>query len=411
MSNTMIRINSAGIKLKRTIRRVSFVIAALLTGIPGYVAAQPVPINIGCRLVGADSIQAGTVATYGLLSCKTVSWQLSSGTVNAQCDSTVTIFFNGTATGSVTITAINGGTTIASKQVVIKSVPPLSGGLISGANQTIAGGSYAHQIQASAATQGMCNGMYSYQWFRSTDSINFTTIAGAVGQLYQPLPSDSTVYYKRQTLCNGLKVNTTNMISVRVIPSGSVGTILPAAQVVNYNGQPGAMTLSVPNIGSTGLTYQWELAPMTGTISWQPIAGASGLSYTPPPSDSALYYRVALVDQAGDSLYSTMALVSVLPPLDAGALAPDSQTVASGAVPGPLTVSGQKGGSGAFSYQWYSSPDGQSWALVPGVATEQYWPGLTTATVYYRVVVQSNGLPATTSNAVINVTSSSPTNQ
>jgi hypothetical protein len=411
MINTMIKINSAGIKLKRSFRTVSLVIAALLSGIPFYLAAQPVPINTGCRLVGADSIQAGTVATYGLFSCKTASWQLSSGTINAQCDSTVTIFFNGTSAGGVTITAINGGTTIASKQVMIKAVPPLAGGSIVGTNQTVAGGAYAHQIQASAATQGMCNGMYSYQWFRSTDSVNFTPISGAMGRQYQPVPSDSTVYYKRQTLCNGLKVNTTNVISVRVTPSVGVGTILPAAQVVNFHGQPGAMTLSVPNKGGTGLSYQWELAPMTAMISWQPIAGATGLSYTPAPSAPALYYRVAAVDSAGDSLYSTMAFVSILPPLDAGTLQPDSQTVASGAVPGPLTVSGQKGGNGAFSYQWYCSPDGQSWALVPGVATEQYWPGLTTATVYYRVVVQSNGVPATSSNAVINVLPSSPTNQ
>jgi hypothetical protein len=411
MINTMSRKNSVEIKVKRTIRTVSLVIVSLLTGAPGYLAAQPAPINSGCRLVGADSIQAGTVATYGLFSCKTGSWQLSSGTINAQDDSTVTILFNGSGASNVTISAIKGGTAVATKQIVIKPASPLVGGSISGASQTVTGGSYAHEIQASAASQGMCNGMYSYQWFRSTDSINFTPIAGAMGQLYQPVPSDSTVFYKRQTLCNGQKANTTNVVSVRATPTGAVGTILPAAQVVNFHGQPGAMTLSVPTKSTTGLSYQWESAPMTETITWQPIAGANELSYTPSPSDSALYYRVAAADQAGDSLYSNMAFVSILPPLDAGTLEPDSQWVASGAVPGPLTVSGQKGGSGAFSYQWYSSADGQTWALVPGVATEVYWPGIATANIYYRVVVQSNGSPATTANAVINVLPSSSTNQ
>jgi hypothetical protein len=407
----MSRINSAEMKLKRTMRTVCLVIVALLTGVPIFLAAQPVPVNSGCRLVGADSIQAGTVATYGLLSCKTGSWQLSSGTINAQDDSTVTIFFNGSGASNVTIAAMKGGTTVATKQIVINPASPLVGGSITGSSQTVTGRSYAHEIQASAASQGMCNGMYSYQWFRSTDSINFTPISGAIGSHYQPAPSDSTVFYKRQTLCNGLTVNTTNIFSVRVTPSGGVGTILPGAQVVNFHAQPDAITLSVPNNGSTGLSYQWELAPMTGMISWQPIAGANGLSYTPSLSDSTLYYRVAAADQAGDSLYSNMAFVSVLPPLDAGALKPDSQSVASGAVPGPLTVIGQKGGSGAFSYQWYSSLDGQNWALVPGVATEVYWPGIATANIYYRVVVQSNGSPATTANAVINVLPSSSTNQ
>jgi hypothetical protein len=59
---------------------------------------------------------------------------------------------------------------------------------------------------------------------------------------------------------------------------------------------------------------------------------------------------------------------------------------------------------GAYTFFWYSSPDGTTWSPIAGVFTAAYAPGPLTSTTWYRVLVTCNGVAVASDSAVINVT-------
>jgi hypothetical protein len=263
-----------------------------------------VQASTGCKLIGADSVQAGTIATYALVGCKASNWQTSAVTVNYQNDSLITICFNAAGVGTLKITAVGSGVAGVTKQVVIKPALTLAGGSINDSLQMAMAQTFPGKIQASPATQGLCNGVYSYQWYQSKDNIHFVPIQGAIGQHYQPGMADSTTYFKRQTLCNGVTAYTSNVATVQVQPHSGAGSIFPAVQAINSHGKAAAMIISIPSIIGVVYTYQWESATSLSSPAWRPIPGATSPSYEPAATDSTIYYRVVALDQQNDSINS-----------------------------------------------------------------------------------------------------------
>jgi hypothetical protein len=132
------------------------------------------------------------------------------------------------------------------------------------------------------------------------------------------------------------------------------------------------------------------------------IPGATSGSYSPDSLAATTYYRVLMVT-GGDTVYSSEAVVTVPPVLTGGTLLPASQTITTDSLPGLLTCSGFSGRDGLHAFQWYSSPDGTNWSLIPGVQSAGYDPGVITTTTWYMVQVISNGVPVASTKAVIYV--------
>lgn len=105
---------------------------------------------------------------------------------------------------------------------------------------------------------------------------------------------------------------------------------------------PGTLSASVPSVCSgnaalldltgypieTGITYQWESSP-SGQGSFQPIAGATDITYTTTPLTASTDYRVAVTCNNGGTAYSNIVTVAVTAAMAGGTYTIDADIPAS----------------------------------------------------------------------------------
>jgi hypothetical protein len=146
-------------------------------------------------------------------------------------------------------------------------------------------------------------------------------------------------------------------------------------------------------------SYQWEES--IDSVVFNPVAGATGLTYTRGALFVETFYHLKTVCNT-QTAYSNVITVRLYPPVVPGDIAPANQTINYGATPSPLSLSGASGGNGINSYQWQSSSN-NLFASPTNVGTNslEYSPPALTATTYYRVGVINNGV--TTYSAIFTV--------
>jgi len=271
--------------------------------------------------------------------------------------------------------------------------PQLLTGAISPAGENINYNTSAGTLSISP-TGG--SGSYTYQWLSSTTTSGFSTISGATGSTYSVGNLTSTMYYEVQVMSNGAQV-TSNYVTVNVYPQVG-GSISPAAESTNANIAPGALTVTGTG-GNGSYSYQWYT---NASGSYQSVSGATGSTYQPPALSSTTSYEV-LVTSNGATGMTGPATVTIYPPLVPGTISPSSQTITYNTVPGAMTLAGTSGSNGSYTYQWFSSTDGVTWASIPSGTGTSYTPGALTVTTSFEVVVTSDGANATTAPVVVNV--------
>jgi hypothetical protein len=377
---------------------VWLLLAALVQPSP----AQSVTATTSYSIGGVDSVYAGSTASYTLSSAAADNWTVSCGSVSSQAPGMVTLNFAATTCTTVTLTALKGGKSLATKKIAIKPAAALAAVSIGGGSQNINYGQIPLLLNAPVASGGNCGGSYTYQWLSSPDNTNFTAIPGATAQNYQPGPLTTTSYFKRQTNCSGSLLCTSNSIAITVYAKTPAISLNPSSQAVNAGASPAALALG--NASTTGgtFTYQWQQSANNSFSDATALAGANLSSYSPGVISTTTFYRLALI-RNGDSLYSTPAVINVLPALSSGAISPTTQTITSGNIPALMVFAGSTGGDGNYTFQWYSSADGSNWTALDGVWSAGYNPSALEATTWYRVAVTSNGLSATSNSVVINV--------
>jgi len=355
----------------------------------------------GCILAGADTVYAGSSASFTLSSCSASSWSSSCGILSVQSSNSATINFAIVDCGTALISASTDSGNI-SKTVIVLAASSLEQGDVSSGNQSIGYGKVPIMISTQAATGGGCGGSYSYQWLSSIDNVNFTPIPGAISQDYQPGPLTSTTYFFRQASCAGSSGYSTSD-TVQILVNGPIGitTISPGSQSVAVGTAPSALAL-VNQPAKTNTAIQWESSTSANFVGATYIPGATMTTYAPGPLDTTTYFMAVMVLN-GDTIFSTPAIVTIQPPLQGGSISPASQSIAYDSVPLQMSDTGVSGGNGNYSYQWQSSTDSLNWSALDGVYTSNYSPGGLTATTYFRVVISSNGIQVTSSPAVVYV--------
>ncbi len=354
----------------------------------------------GCRIIGTDTVIAGSIASFTLSSCTSAQWTTSCDSIVAQTPTSVTVSFKPAGCGTVVLSATSGGAAI-SKAITVLTAPSFSTGAIAGSSQVIAYNGVPAALQIGPAAGGLCGGAITYQWSASTDSIHFSIVSGANAQNYQPGALTTTTWFRRQAGCSASGVVTGSAIKVTVNPPLNMVSINPTTQSINYDQSAAMLSITAPGVG-TNIRYQWQSATDPAFATAAIIPGATSGSYSPDSLSATTYYRMLMVT-GGDTVCSSPAVVTVLPPLTGGTLLPASQTITTDSLPGLLTCTGFSGGNGLYAFQWYSSPDGTNWSLIPGVQSAGYDPGVLTTTTYYLLQVISNGVPAASTKAVIYV--------
>lgn len=178
----------------------------------------------------------------------------------------------------------------------------------------------------------------------------------------------------------------TATLSVSVTTALAGGTVTPITQTVD-NQIPA--TISVNNDGggacTPSYTYQWMSS--TDNVNFSNVtSGGTGasLSFTAQPPVTTYYKRKITETNSSSTAYSTVATVTVIPPLNGNSVTPASQDIFSGATPAALGGSPAYGGScSTFSYQWNKSSDNSTWVQISGATGLGYNPPALTATTYY----------------------------
>lgn len=99
--------------------------------------------------------------------------------------------------------------------------------------------------------------------------------------------------------------------------------------------------------------------------------------------NTTYYYRAYATNEAGTG-YGGESSFLTLPVTVAGTIG-TAQTICHGATPATLTnIASPTGGSGAYTYQWQSSPDNSAWSDIGSATAITYSPGALTTNTYYR---------------------------
>ncbi|WP_310396754.1 gliding motility-associated C-terminal domain-containing protein [Hymenobacter sp.] len=267
-----------------------------------------------------------------------------------------------------------GGAAAYSNVVTITVAPAPAPGTIA-ADQTLCVGTTPAPLTGAGAAG------ISYAWESSPDGTSWTPIAGATGADYAPGPLTATTSYRRKATAGTCAAAYSNEVTVTVTSAVAGGSIAGPPPVCAGT-PPGTLT----STSGTG-PYQWETSP--DNLVWTAVPGATSATYTPGPLTAITYYRRLTTAGAGNcaAAYSNVVTITVTPGTAPGSIAGD-QPICAGTVPAPLTGTG-----GTAPYQWELSPDGNTWAVIPGATAADYAPGPLTATTYYRRQVNSGTGP------------------
>ena len=368
-----------------------------------------VQIAVGAGTIGSDQTICAGTAPAGLVSVAaptggtgtyTYQWESSPDNLTwtpipgataatyAPPVLTATTYYRRQATSGV------GTCASAVSNVVTITVQPatLTPGAIA-ADQTICTGSTPASLTETTAASG--SGTFTYQWESSPDNLTWTPIPGATAATYTPPTLTATTYYRRRVVLGSCATVLSNVVTITVQPAVVAGTIA-ADQTVCSGTAPAPLTSTGGIIGI--YTYQWESSP--DNITWTPIAGANGATYSPGALTATTYYRLRLSFGVCPSTLSNVVTITVQPAISPGSIAAD-QTICTGSTPAPLTsTAGASGGTGTYAYQWDSSPDNLTWTPIAGAVGLTYAPGALTATTYYRRRLTSGTCAAATTNVV-----------
>ncbi|WP_341836856.1 hypothetical protein WJU16_03050 [Chitinophaga pollutisoli] len=150
----------------------------------------------------------------------------------------------------------NGSTAVFSNASVVTVIPQLHAGTISGATfpENYNDASYLSGTVASGGS-----GPISYQWQRSSDSLNWTNIVAATNQDYHAPGLTVTTFFRRKV--TAVSVAFSNVWKISVLNQLVAGTIIPGNKVIATGTSPGVIGIN-PAEGGVALINT------SGCIHW-----------------------------------------------------------------------------------------------------------------------------------------------
>ena len=243
---------------------------------------------------------------------------------------------------------------------------------------------------------------YSYQWY--TGASCTSAIAGASSATYLASPGATTTYYYKVTDSSLVAPETACSAgdTVTVNSALAAGTITPAASTID-SGQ------------SISLSATWSGGSSTYTVTWYSGSSATCASDTTvvatnadPASPNAqsvspastTYYCAVIKDSGSpaESVTDAAVKVTVDSAPTAGAITPASPAINKGS--SQLLTSHASGGTGTFTYQWYTAPSSGTCSTgdtsISGATASTYTVPTTQAAgiYYYCYIITDTGVTA-----------------
>ncbi len=290
---------------------------------------------------------------------------------------------------------VNGVPCTEISDTILVTVNNFDPGTISAA-QTICAGDIPVPF-TSVAPSG--DGTFTFQWQSSSDGVSFSSISGATAATYAPDALNVDTWFRRQVTSelnsmSCIEYTPSVKITVNNLQPGTIG----GAQTICEGSIPTPLT-SVAATGDGTITYQWQESTDNG-LTWANVSsGGNGATYAPPALTADMWYkRIATSDVGGQLCPAESNTIKItVVNFDPGSIAAD-QTICEGSAPAAFT-SVSPSGDGSFTYRWFRSIDGSSFAVIGTAVSETYSPGtLTQDTWYYREVTATVGATSCVAN-------------
>ena len=233
----------------------------------------------------------------------------------------------------------------------------------------------------------------AWQWSSSPDgSTGWTNIAGATSRTYIPVASELGSYLRvtaRYADAHGSgKGATSAPVEVLAVLSNGVVTLSPSQPDVGIDV---TATLTDPDGGITGLTWQWARS-LDGSTGWTDIPGATSATYRPVQADAGTYLRATASytdSQASGQRANAVSLrVPGAQPVVAVAL---SSSEADVGVELTASLTGPVGAITGLSWQWSRSENGiTGWTDIADGTSAAYTPVQADLNIYLRVTARYN---------------------
>lgn len=288
---------------------------------------------------------------------------------------------NATTSYYVEAVTADGCTSFARTKATVTVLPVIANNNISG-NQTICENETPLALTGTTPTGG--NGSYTFVWESSTDSLNFTTVAGTTNNAnFAPAALNQVTWFRRKVtsgLCENLSAAIKINVIARPVAPVAVNQTICAGATATLN----AMATNTQITPGSGIRYEWFAAALGGQSIF------TGNQFTTPALTSTTEYYVEAVNAEGcRSLKRTKFVVTVLPVLSNNTITV-AQTICEGEMPTALSGSIPAGGNGTYAYLWESSLDGVTFNAANGNnAAAIFAPAALTQTTWFRRVVSS----------------------
>jgi hypothetical protein len=269
---------------------------------------------------------------------------------------------------------------------------PLNAGSIAATTSTLlCGGGTPGLIVSTNSLSGFGESAH-YQWQMRTETGNWTDIADAIRDNYQPGPITEKTYFRRvgSDQCSGVtRTVISNEVVFDLAPKITLKAGLVDGPFITCSGTaPGVIRSVLDACGTGNVSYQWEINNGSG---WTTISGATAASYIPKPINGGTLYRRKVSDGCGQSGYSNEVMIYVYPPLEPGIIGTETQKVCINQTPDKIKLlTNCHYTDGTVTYQWESSPSaGGPWTSIGGATTGEYQPQKAGTSMYYRLKVMS----------------------
>jgi len=331
---------------------------------------------------------SGTTATGGICGSYSYQWQSSAdnNTWNDISGATGQNYTPGnlTATTFFRRRVICGSETEYSNVSFISIYLPLSGVAINGGTSPIFAGESPGVLTA-VASNGNCNGTYTYQWQESWDGSTFSNIYAATSSLYNPPILFTTRHYRVMVTC-GTETLYSNLKTITVYPHLDPGAITSEPFETPYNTVPSSSISAYAATGGNGTSYQYQWQRSADGVNYTDITSVTSqdFSFSTVLTQTFSYRRRTICGT--ETGYTNSITINVT--CGAGSLG-CSQLIEPGGSTSAFTLSNAGGGvpGASLTYQWESSPDELNWTAISGANSTTYTPSSPSITTYYRVKV------------------------
>jgi hypothetical protein len=235
---------------------------------------------------------------------------------------------------------------------------------------------------------------YAYQWQSSPNDSNWSAISGATSSSYTPAAVDVGDYVRVQVTATntyGQTTATSAATSTEIASGVPVSTAVPKVSGTAMQGKTLRATAGAWSPAGKTYAYQWQESSGGAGSSWSAI-GATKATYALQGTDIGLEVRVQVTatNPYGSLAAYSAATTAVLSGAPKDTKAPTISGKA--AVGKALTASaGTWSPSGAYAYQWQSSPSsGGAWTNITGATSARYTVQYSDSGNILRVQVTAN---------------------